>query len=171
MPSTFARNLGHVVLGIGLAGAVACSSGRGPSPGAAEVGEPVPSVGRVVVTMSSALPADRRSRLEAVDGPSRLARAVEAELRRAGRIAPQSSRVLTLEVTKYRMRSGATVFWAGLMAGGDFLEVAATVTEGDRTVRSFTTGAGTSGAFAGLDQVSRFEKVTGAVAQRVVKAL
>ena len=79
--------------------------------------------------------------------------------------------MLDIQVTRYRLRSGAAVFWFGLMAGADILDVKATVREGDRILKEYTTGAGTSGAFAGLDQVSRFEKLATAVSQRVVKQL
>ena len=76
-----------------------------------------------------------------------------------------------IQVTRYRLRSGATVFWLGLMAGADMLDVRATVREGETVLEDYTTGAGTTGAFAGLDQVSRFEKLATAVAQRVVNQL
>ena len=79
--------------------------------------------------------------------------------------------MLEIQLTRYRLRSGATTFWFGLMAGADILDVTATVREGDRILEKYTTGAGTTGAFAGLDQVSRFEKLATAVAERVVKQL
>jgi len=57
------------------------------------------------------------------------------------------------------------------IVGADLLDVRATVREGETVLKDYTTGAGTTGAFAGLDQVSRFEKLATAVAERVVKQL
>jgi hypothetical protein len=85
-------------------------------------------------------------RFNAVDGASRLSRSMESALAKQGRLDPSSPRVLDLQVTKYRLRSGATVFWFGLMAGADVLDVTGTVHEGDQTVRTVSTGAGTTGA-------------------------
>jgi hypothetical protein len=149
---------------------VACSSQRAPEPERqAPVGQ-VASVGSVMVS-ADGLPADRKERFDKVDGSSRLARSVESELTRSGRLDKKSSRVLELKVVRYRVRSGATTFMFGMMAGVDLLDVKATVREGDKVLEEFSTGAGTSGAFAGLDQVSRFEKLSTAVAERVVKKL
>jgi len=160
-----------IVLALGLAAAVSCSAQRPASPEKAPSAATVPNVGSVVVTVVETLPADRQERFVKVDGASRLARAVESELTRAGRFDRRSGRVLGLQVTRYRLRSGATVFWLGLMAGADVLDVRATVRDGETVLKDYTTGAGTTGAFAGLDQVSRFEKLATAVAERVVKQL
>jgi len=161
----------RIVLALGLAAAMGCSSQRPASPDKAPSAGMVANVGSVVVTVVETLPADRQERFGKVDGPSRLARAMESELTRAGRLDRHSGRVLGVQVTKFRLRSGATVFWAGLMAGADILDVRATVREGETVLEDYTTGAGTTGAFAGLDQVSRFEKLATAVAERVVKKL
>jgi len=169
--TTFNRRGAAIVIALGLAAVVGCSSQRPASPEKTPTTGMVANVGSVVVTVSEALPADRQDRFTRVDGPSRLVRAMESELTRAGRLDRQTQRVLDIQVTRYRLRSGAAVFWFGLMAGADLMDVKATVREGDRIVEEYTTGAGTTGAFAGLDQVSRFEKLATAVAQRVVKQL
>ena len=168
--STYRRLLG-ITLAFAVGAAPGCSSQHPPSTEKAPTAGLVSNVGRVVVTVSEAVPADRQERFAKVDGPSRLSRAIESELTRAGRLDRQSGRVLEIQLTRYRLRSGATTFWFGLMAGADILDVKATVREGDRILGEYTTGAGTTGAFAGLDQVSRFEKLATAVAQRVVKQL
>jgi hypothetical protein len=162
-------SLACIALCAGMAGLPGCGGRSQPSPAA--TGAPVAQVGRVVVMPASSLPADRVERFQAVDGTSRLTRAIEAALSKAGKFDPASPLVLDVQVTKYRMRSGATVFMAGVMAGGDLLDVDATVREDQRTIRSITTGAGSMGAFVGLDQVSRFEHLTAAVAERVVAQL
>jgi len=169
--TAFRRPAGGIVIALGLAALVGCSSQRPPAPEKAPTTGMVANVGSVVVTVSQALPADRQDRFARVDGQSRLVRAMESELTRAGKLDRQTGRVLDIQVTRYRLRSGAAVFWFGLMAGADLLDVKATVREGDSILEEYTTGAGTTGAFAGLDQVSRFEKLATAVAARVVKQL
>ena len=171
MLSASSRRLVGIVLALGLTAVAGCSSQRPPSPQNLPTAGTVATVGSVVVTVSEAVAADRQERFVKVDGPSRLTRAIESELTHAARLDRQSGRVLDIEVMRYRLRSGAAVFWFGLMAGADILDVKATVREGDRILKEYTTGAGTSGAFAGLDQVSRFEKLATAVSQRVVKQL
>ena len=160
-----------IVLAFGLTGVSGCSSQHPVSPEKSPTAGLVANVGSVVVTVSEALARDRQERFAKVDGPSRLTRAIESELTHAGRFDRQSARVLEIQLTRYRLRSGATMFWFGLMAGADVLDVKATVREGERILEEYTTGAGTTGAFAGLEQVSRFEKLATAVAQRVVKQL
>ncbi len=170
MLSASSRRLVGIVLALGLTAAAGCSSQRPPSPQNLPTAGSVATVGSVVVTVSEAVAADRQERFAKVDGPS-LMRAIESELAHAARLDRQSGRVLDIQVTRYRLRSGAAVFWFGLMAGADILDVKATIREGDRILKEYTTGAGTSGAFAGLDQISRFEKLATAVSQRVVKQL
>ena len=171
MLSASSRRLVGIVLALRLATVAGCSSQLPPSPQKLQTAGTVATVGSVVVTVSEAVAADRQERFVKVDGPSRLTRAIESELTHAARLDRQSGRVLDIQVTRYRLRSGAAVFWFGLMAGADILDVKATVREGNRILKEYTTGAGTSGAFAGLDQVSRFEKLATAVSQRVVKQL
>lgn len=167
----FSRSLTGAILAlaIGLVTLSGCAAEKASPP--RPPGTPPVTVSHVAVSVAPSLSADRVQAFNGVDGSSRLTRALESALTKAGTLDPSSPRVLDVQVTKYRMRSGATVFWFGLMAGGDLLDVTATVSEGGQAVRTVSTGAGTSGAFAGLDQVSRFEKVSGAVAERVVKQL
>ena len=163
------RRLVGIILALGLS--VGCSSQRAPGPVPAPAAVSVPGVASVVVTVAGSIPLDRQERFTKVDGPSRLTRAIESELSHAGRLDRESGRVLEVQVTRYRLRSGATTFWFGLMAGADLLDVKATVRTGDQVLKEYTTGAGTTGAFAGLDQVSRFEKLASAVSKRVVEQL
>jgi hypothetical protein len=157
-----------LVLAVWMLGLAACSSERAhPEP----VGESVPQVGRVIVAPSPDLPADRRERLEKLGATFMLKAALEAALSAAGKLDEKSPVALEVEITKFRMRSGATVFWFGAMAGADLLDVRAVARDGDRTVRQIETGAGSIGAWAGLSQDSRFERLTRAVADRVVKLL
>jgi hypothetical protein len=131
----------------------------------------VSDVGAVTVSTADALDADRRTRFEKAEGASRLERAVEAELTRAGRFNRESPRMLDVQVVRYRMRSGATVVWLGIMSGSDLVEVKVTEREGDRVVRGYSTGAASAGAYKGIDQVSRLESLATALAKRIVAEL
>jgi len=166
MPTASCRLVTALVLGV--AAMVGCSARHSPSPEA--VGERVASVGRLTVTVSEVVSAGRMARFEKVDGPARLTAAVESELARVGKLERESTRVLELVVTQYRLRSGASVFMWGMMAGGDSIAVDVVVREGERTLRTYSTGAG-SVAAGGLDQASRFERLARAVGERVVMEL
>lgn len=145
-----------------------CSSGPShPAP----AGDPVPQVGSVVVTMSGELPKERQEQFEKLGGPFLMKGAFEAALARGGKLDAASPVALAVEVSKFRLRTGATVFWAGAMAGGDVLDVRAVARDGDRDLRRVETGAGSIGGLAGLTQTSRFARLVEAVADRVVKDL
>jgi hypothetical protein len=129
----------------------------------------VAKVGKVVVTVAAAVADDREDRFDKVGGTERLTAALTEELTSTGRFDAGSPEVLQVTVTSYRMRSGAAVFMAGMMAGGDSMEVQVAVTDGTATFKQFKTGAG--GVAGGLDQQSRFDRVAKAVAERVVAQL
>src|SRR5437762_1039563 len=103
-----------IVLALGLAGVPGCSQ-RAPAPEKPSTAATIANVRSVVVTVSEAVAADRQERFAKVDRPSRLTRAIESELTRAGRLDRESGRLLQVQVTRYRLRSGATTFWFGLM--------------------------------------------------------
>ena len=135
----------------------------------APIGALVPQVGKVSVIPDPALAEDRQQRLEKLGAVFMLKGALEAALAKVGKLDPNSPVTLEVEIIRFRMRSGATVFWFGAMAGADLLDVRAVAHDGDRTLRTVETGAGSIGAFVGLSQESRFEKLIRAVAERVVK--
>lgn len=158
-----------VVVGV-LVGLVACGA-KQPAVQRPADAEAVPAVGSITISISDSLEPERRTRFDKAEGSSRLGRAVEAELTRAGRFNRESPRTLEVQVTRYRMRSGATVVWLGIMAGSDLLEVKVTARDGDRIVREYSTGAASAGAYKGLDQVSRLENLVSTLAKRIVEEL
>lgn len=166
------RLSGLVAATVLMAGALAaCGPKSAPAPaGLTASGGPVAKIGSVQVTVADAVADDRETRFTKVDGVARMTAALTAELAKTGRFDASSPNVLNVQVTKYRMRSGAAVFMAGMMAGADQMEVNVTVTDKGATVKQFTTGAG-SVMGGGLDQNSRFERVSAAVAERVVAQL
>jgi hypothetical protein len=160
------RRLALVVAGTLL---FACSSKTAPAP--APSGAPVAHVDAVVVTVGAAIGADERRILDEVNGAPRLRTAIEGELGKAGKLETGGGRVLEVEITDFRLRSGATVFFAGIMAGVDTLYVRAVVRQDGRVIRELTTGDSTSGGFAGLSSSSRFQTMADALAERLRAAL
>ena len=155
-----------LVLGVSL---VACSSKTASPPAA--TGERVSDVGSVVVTIASPVTADAGQTLDEVNAGPRLKTAIEAQLGKTGKLKSGSSRVLEIEVIEFRLRSGATVFLAGIMAGVDTLQFRATVRENGRIVRQFVTGDSTSGGFAGLSSSSRYQTMADAASERLATEL
>src|SRR6185436_274150 len=109
--------------------------------GVAASGARVADVGSVVVSSSD----EKRELLDKLNGIARLKTAIEGKVAEAAKLKSGSSRVLHVQVTDIRLRSSATMVWAGVMAGVDTLQVQVTVREGGQVVYQFTTGASTSG--------------------------
>jgi hypothetical protein len=172
MPSTVSWHRVIVIASVfGLVGVAACSSQRPAAPEKPPIGESVPNVGSVVVSVSEAVPADSQQRFAEVSGALRLHSTVQAALMRVAKLDPQSPRSLEVRVTQFRLRSASLAFWGGPMSGVDYLDVKATVRDGDRTVREYTTGAATTGVGTWIGQDARFEKLVLAVAERVADQL
>lgn len=170
MMTVFRDNRSTVVLlAIAIVGATACSSRQSEEPVA--TGPPVANVGTVVVSVSSTLDADDKRIFDEVNGTTRLKAAVEGAVTKIAKLTPGSPRVLEVEVTGFRLRSGATVFWAGIMAGVDTLDVDVTVRDGAQVLRTYTTGCGSSGIQGGLTSSSRFQPMADTVAERVAEQL
>ncbi|MCK6557213.1 hypothetical protein L6Q96_21945 [Candidatus Binatia bacterium] len=152
-----------------LASMAGCSARE--SEHVAPTGQPVASVGKVVVTVAPSLAADNKTIIDEVNGLPRLRAAIEGELSKKGKLDENSPRVLNVEITDFRLRSGALVFWLGIMAGVDTLDVGVQVRDGEQVVRSYTTGVGSSGIAGGLTSSSRFQPMADVVAERVVEQL
>ena len=160
-----------VVFALGLALLASCSSRSAQEPEAAGIGQPGVDVGSITVTLAPSLEADAKTVFDEVNGTIRLKAAVEGILTKVGRLKPGSPRAMEVEVTDFRLRSGATVFWVGIMAGVDILDVTVTVRDGSQIVRQFSTGVGSSGIAGGLSSSSRFQPMADVVADRVAEQL
>jgi hypothetical protein len=129
--------------------AVGCSSARvfQTSGTSAAVG----AVSDVQVTLRpGALDADAASdyRSNSISGTIRTA--LLSELSRKGKTASQGVTV-EFAVTDFRLRSGAAVFWVGVMAGGDRLAGTVTVRRGATVLKSFEASAkGLESAWSGM---------------------
>jgi hypothetical protein len=100
-------------------------------------------------------------------------RPASPQLQTAGTVATVGSVVVTVSeaVTADRQERFAKVDGQSRLMRAIESELTHAARLGDSILKEYTTGAGTSGAFAGLDQVSRFEKLATAVSERVVKQL
>lgn len=166
--SRLQRGLGIIALALNVA---ACSSHQPATVEGPLANAPTQRISVVAVKLAGEVAADARDSFTEMDGSARLRAATERKIASIGKLDPSSHRVLELEVDKYRVRSGATVFWLGIMAGVDYMDVVARVYDGETLVKEFATGAGTSGAFAGLTSSSRFDLLVQAVAERVAEKL
>lgn len=135
------------------------------------VGLPVKDVGTIIVTVSDKVDPDDQQIFKEVDGTPRLKQALEKAVANVAKLNAVSPRVLEVQVTGFRLRSGATVFWAGVMAGVDTLDVDVAVRDGQQITRSYTTGVGSSGIAGGLTSSSRFQPMADVVAERVADEL
>ena len=148
-----------------------CGCGA-PIPRVPDPGE-VQRLPRVTVALSPEIEAERAQVFHEQDGATRLQNAVLDELIAhppASALTPRDE--LRVLVTHFRLRSTASGVWAGAMAGADMLDVSVAIAQGDKTMRTFTTGVG--GLAAGLVKPTaegRFNGLVREVAQRIVKEL
>jgi hypothetical protein len=144
-----------------------CSS-KATAPPAAS-GVRVGDVGSIVVTYASSISAADRKLLDEVNGGPRLKTAIESELAKAAKLRSGSPRVLEVELTEFRLRSGATVFWTGILSGVDTLQIQVKVRDGGRVVRQFATGDSTGGGISptGFSSSNRYQIMADAVAERL----
>jgi hypothetical protein len=172
------RALGRMVMiGLGVAGLAGCASSSvspratAAASGGGASGARVADVGSVVV--SYAISGENRELLERLNGAARLKTTIEGKLAEAAKLKSGSPRVLQVEVTDIRLRSAATMVWAGVMAGVDTLQVQVTVRDAGQVVHQFTTGASTSGVgvVGNFPMDSRYQTMADAVAERIAKDL
>ncbi len=138
-------------------------------------------IGRIEVAMSERLPAARRERWERAGGQQALAGALEAALRRQGRLDSAAAGLLTVTVGEYRMRPGTSPPWLvfGLvppyrvdhLADGDAIELEVTLREHERVVDRFAVAATRPDLAGPRDATSRAAGLASVAARRVALAL
>jgi hypothetical protein len=154
----------------------ACASGSGPE------SEPAPemagpgfgdAIGRVEVGPADTLnDPERVAAFKRYQVPDKLAAAVDGDLRRAGRLDPGAGTTLRLLVDDFRLRSGSSAFWAGVMAGADRISVRVFVERDGRELRSYTTNTSTAlGGIAYASSTKRLDRLIKTLAERVVAGL
>ena len=102
--------------------------------------------------------------------------ALITELRREGKMDTTGA-TLEFTVTGFRLRSGSTVFWVGVMAGGDHVSGRVTVRRGDAVLKTFDVSAkGIDSAWSGmfrwrLSAGRRADRFARMIAEEIVKQL
>lgn len=125
----------------------------------------------VVVNEATVAP-DRLTAIQNYKVVSRLKNGVTELLKKQGKYAADGTAQLEIEVTDFRLRSGASAFFLGAMAGGDFTAVDVNVIEDGTSTHHFSTSASTArgGAFA-ASPTHRVNAVSTAVTKRIVAKL
>jgi hypothetical protein len=97
---------------------------------------------------------------------------ITATLGTRGALSESGRLDVSVVIYDFRLRSGASAFWLGNMAGADLLKVKVEVKDGGRSVRSFETNASTTlGGIAYASPTRRSARLTKAVSIRVADGL
>lgn len=102
----------------------------------------------------------------------RLQREVVSALSANGHYSSGGELELLVTVVNFRLRSGASAFWLGVMAGADRLGVEVTVLRGEEVVKTYETDTSTAlgGAFY-TSPTKRSERMIDTLAERIVSGL
>lgn len=125
-----------------------------------------------VVVNKTTVAADRLTAIKNYKVVSRLQNGVTELLKKQGKYASDGTIQLEVEITDFRLRSGASAFFLGAMAGGDFTAVDVTVIENGESSHHFSTSASTArGGLFASSPTHRVNAVSVAVTKRVVAKL
>ncbi len=130
-------------------------------------------IGRVEVRVDPSLNEEARSvAIDKMAAPDKIATAVSNLLRTQGRLDANAATTLEIVITAFRLRSGASAFWLGAMAGPDRLAVDVRVQKSGATLAQYQTDTSSvlgGIAFAGMGH--RFDRLVKSIAQRIVAGL
>ena len=129
-------------------------------------------VNNVHVIYGDALNEEKTARLDKLKGKSMLADEIQFQLQSANRFQAAGDTKLDVTVTNFRIRSGASVFWLGMMAGVDVIDVSVAVVQNGQTIKTVTTGISTGlGGLAYASQDKRMKRMVDGLARRVLYEL
>jgi hypothetical protein len=130
-------------------------------------------IGRVEVRVDPSLNEEARSvAIDKMAAPGKISTAVSELLRTQGRLDANAPTTLAITITAFRLRSGASAFWLGAMAGPDRLAVDVRVEKNGASLTQYQTDTSSvlgGIAFAGMGH--RFERLVKTIAQRIVEGL
>lgn len=125
-----------------------------------------------VVVNKATVAADRLTAIKNYKVISRLKNGVTELLKKQGKYSSDGTVQLEVEITDFRLRSGASAFWLGAMAGGDVTAVDVTVIENGESSHHFSTNASTArGGMFSSSPSHRVNAVSVAVSKRIVAKL
>jgi len=113
-----------------------------------------------------ALPIDQQA------APDEVSTAVSDLLRTKGRLDASAPATLEIVITDFRLRSWASAFWLGAMAGADRLGVEVRVQKDGETLKQYRTD--TSSVLGGIAYAGtghRFDRLVKTIAKRIVDGL
>jgi len=125
-----------------------------------------------VVVSDTTIAVDRRTAIQNYKVVSRLQNGVTELLKKQGKYAADGTVQLEVEITDFRLRSGALALFLGAAGGGDFTAVDVTVIESGEDSHHFSTNASIArgGVFA-ASPTHRVNVVSVAVSKRIVAQL
>ena len=79
---------------------------------------------------------------------------------------------MDVKITRFRLRSGASAFWLGYMAGADFIHVEITVREGGAPMKTYKTDTSTVlGGIAFVSPTKRKNRMVNTLTTLIVAGL
>ncbi len=105
------------------------------------------------------IPADRRTAVENHKVASRIQNGVTELLKMQGKYTAKGTAQLDISVTAFRLRSGASAFWLGPMAGADYVSADIDVMENGKNTRTFSTSSST--VMGGMIKPSPSQRING----------
>ena len=127
------------------------------------------NVNNISVVYDDKLKKNKTTRLDKLNAKTGISDKVSALLKSSNKWDASANRDLKITVTKFRIRSGATVFWMGFMAGVDLIDAKVDVMENGQVIQTVSTGI--SSGFGGMSQTNRFNRLVDGLSRRVLYEL
>lgn len=130
------------------------------------------SIGTVAVTIDETSEEAKPDTLIRYGVPEQVRSEVTTKLRSAGRQSDAGTARMDVKITSFRLRSGASAFWLGYMAGSDFIFVEVTVREGESPIKTYKTNTSTVlGGIAYTSPTKRKNRLVNTLTTRIVEGL
>lgn len=127
---------------------------------------------RSVAITYDGLDAERLKRLEAYRAHETLRTNVESRLGGSGRLDPSGDLELVIHLDTFRLRSSASAFWLGAMAGADRVVADVRVTRNGSEIRNFKTDTSTMlGGMFYASATRRTARLMKTLSERIVTGL
>jgi len=131
------------------------------------------SVGSINVARGAQMPeGDHTEQFDKYSAASALQGQLTSVLRESGQFAEDGPIVVDVTITDFRLRSGASTFWLGFMAGADYIKADVTALRGGATIKTFSTDTSTAlGGAANTSPTRRTTRLINSLAKRIAKGL
>ncbi|MEE9342033.1 MAG: DUF4410 domain-containing protein [Gammaproteobacteria bacterium] len=131
------------------------------------------SVSKIIVSLDNDLASDRKEAADQYSLADRIKTDVQAVLEEKGVMSSsENGVVLNINVSSFRLRSGASAFWAGAMAGADNIFVTVDAESNGAKLKTFKTDISTAlGGLIAPSPSQRINRMSKALAKRIVSKL